>query len=186
MSGAGQLTAVPKFTASAISNQTAAGTIAAQSSLTLGARSSLTGVAVSTIYPQLIRIAITLSAGSGSVGAYGGFLANASSNLNANGLLNGQMIMIHNAILTSEPLRRATQDGSPRITSTGDFRTVFSGVNSAFSTMDPVATTIAFNGKTFSHRDGSYKQTDIRVKRNGVWVLPKAYVKHNGTWKRVY
>ena len=118
--------------------------------------------------------------------ALGGFLAAAESSLTSNGLLNGNGQMILNALVESTPLRRTTEDGNPRITDTGEFRSTYGQANQTTATFSVTPTLIQFAGEMYGHRNGQYREAVPRVKRNGVWVVPKVYVKNNGTWKRVY
>jgi hypothetical protein len=182
----GYFVSTPSFIASGQFNGQSAGTLGAVGEYTTRASSSLQASTDFLIYPLLIQAAASLVGGTGSVTAYGGFLANGEADLSANGILNGNMIMIQNAIVTSEPLRRVTESGDPRIISTGEFRSAFGESNMIDSIMSPVSTLIPFDGQIFGHRGGEYKPVFPRVKRNGVWVTPTVYVKNNGTWKRVY
>lgn len=177
---------VPTFIATGQSIGQSSGSMNATGSLTTPANANLQASTTFDIHPLLIQAAASLVGGTGQVTAFGGFLASGEANLNANGILNGNTIMIHNAIVISEDLRRSTESGDPRITESGEFRSSFSASNMITSELIPTPTIIPFSGQIFGHRNGAYHPVRPSVKRGGVWVDPRVYVKNNGTWKRVY
>lgn len=165
---------------------TGVGSVSPGATFTLGANSSLQSSSTFTIYPLLIRAAATLQGGTGTVTAYGGFLANAFASLSSNGSLIGNEDMIYNVSVVGTAPKRLTETGDIRITSTGDFRITNNSSNLMDSDLTASADVTQFNGAIYGHRQGSYKFAVPYVKYNGNWVVPTVYVKNQGIWKRVY
>lgn len=186
MSSVVSLNVTPSFIASARFAGVGSGAAVPQGVVTRNAGSNLQGNASLLIYPLLIQAAASLSGGTGIVNAYGGFLASGEVNSNSNGLLNGNIEMILNAIVSSEPLRRVTESGDPRIIHTGEFREAYGINNLVTGIVSSTPGTTPFAGQLYAHRNGGYKLVSPSVKHNGSWVVPKVYVKDNGTWKRVF
>ena len=177
---------IPKFTAKAAFNGSAIGSKTFNGYLKFNLSKTLSSTGSFTIFPQLIEAAISLVGGTGSVAAYGGFLAKAQSSLNSNVLMNGSAQMILNAISNNETLTRITEDGRPRIVDTGAFRASVGQGNTAIAELTTTPTVTPFVQGLKGNINGSWGNVTPRVKRGANWVTPKVYVKNNGTWKRVY
>lgn len=166
-------------------NGVSTGSLGADSTLFLRGLCDLQANSTSIIYPQLISVGLALVGSSGSVTAYGGFLATGIANLNSIGTMNGTAYMIQNAIVSGETLRRVTEDGGVRIVYSGDFRSVVGEVNLIASLLTVTPTIIPFAGSIYGQKNGEWGLVTPNIKQNGEWVIPKIYVNNNNTWKRV-
>lgn len=147
---------------------------------------TLTSTGEFSIRPWVIRAVATLVGSTGSVAAYGGFLASGESSLNSSGSMIGSGQMIFNAISNSQTDRRVTENGDPRITDSGEFRASINAGNTGISELAATLSVTKFVPGLKANVAGAWGTVSARVKRSGTWVTPKVYVKDNGTWKRVY
>lgn len=87
----------------------------------------------------------------------------------------------------TKQVQRVTSSGDVRVTLTGDIRiTDALEINYGHSVFYPKATYIPFLARAYSKVNSIWKNAQIFVKANNIWVLPlKGYRKISGIWKRI-